>query len=85
MKVSNHETVPYFPSVASDHGVLIRQRLRGARKRTWITHIVAALASATLYPPYSIEPGDWHDFPFYDTSRPRTRAGEYQHKSQSPV
>ena len=85
MKVSRHETVPYFPNAALDYSVLIRRRLSGARRRSLFTHIIGVLASLAMYPPYSTEPGDWHDFPFYDTSKPRARAGDYQSESQSPA
>jgi hypothetical protein len=83
MKVSEHETVPYFPDVVPDYSLLIRRRLRGARRRSLFSHVVAVFAELALYPPYSTEPGDWHDFPFYDTSRPSTRSGDYQREPQS--
>ena len=82
MKISNHPTTPYFVYRAPDYGTLIRRRLAGTRRRSLFSHIVGMLGTLATYPPYSTEPGDWHDFPFYDTSKPGAGPGEYQRESQ---
>jgi hypothetical protein len=84
MKVSTHETVPYFPRTPHEHSVMIRRSLRGARRRRWVTHIIGMLSALADYPPYGTEPGDWHDFPFYDTSAPRSKGGDYR-RERSPA
>jgi hypothetical protein len=82
MKVSEHDTVPYFTEVPAST-VTIPNALRGARRRTLFTHVIGLLSTLAVYAPYGTERGDWNDYPFYDTSKPQAKRGDYSRESQS--